>query len=776
MKLIEHKSNELGDYKKAPAEQVEMVFMKNLFISIFCFFLCLNTDMAMAQTPIYSGTTGDCTWEITGSTNNYTLTIKGNGAMGNYGDKKEGGTRPEWESYVDLRRVYTVIIEDGVTTVGDWAFCPYFDNTSIDNYSILSVTIGNSVKTIGKAAFYRTRLTSINIPNSVETIDTLAFYHCHHLASVTFGNSVKTIGYRAFEECFDLASVDIPNSVTTIGDRAFYRCYYLVLTLGNSVETIGNRAFDDCYYNLTSVDIPNSVKTIGDRAFYNCHHLASLTLGNSVETIGSDAFYGCPITSPITIPNSVETIGGNAFAGTDIPEVHVSRVTPLTIPYTVFHGTDRYCTLYVPCGSVAAYKKATGWSGFKDYQTEPASKTATAADITSAGTTICYNETATLSASAPSDVQNPVFRWYESQDATAPVLKTGATFTTPALTATTKYYVSFYEEDIYCENLAGDRKEVTVTVNPVPTVNIISDVTVCSEGSVSQISFSSTITSPTVTYSWSADANYSSVGLSAQTGTGNITAFTAKANTGTATISTTITVTPKIGNCTGSAKTFKITIASALSAGAISKAQTICSGKSPATLTSTTAGSGGTGTNSYQWQSSTDNNNWNDISGATSATYGPGTLTTDMYYRRGFKNDCGTVYTTSVKITIASALSAGAISKAQTICSGKAPATLTSTTAGSGGTGTNSYQWQSSTDNNNWNDISGATSETYGPGTLTTDMYYRRGFKNDCGTVYTTSVKITIASALSAGAIGSAQTICSGKSPATLTSTKAGSG
>ena len=87
---------------------------------------------------------------------------------------------------------------------------------------------------------------------------------------------------------------------------------------------------------------------------------------------------------------------------------------------------------------------------------------AVAATITTTGTSACSGATATLTGSSISGVTNPVYRWYDSQTATTP-LYTGATYTTPALTASKTYYVSV-EANNYCENVVNTRKAVTVTV------------------------------------------------------------------------------------------------------------------------------------------------------------------------------------------------------------------------------------------------------------------------------------------------------------------------
>ena len=64
-------------------------------------------------------------------------------------------------------------------------------------------------------------LISVTIPNTVTTIGPEAFENCDGLTSVTIPESVVTIDYSAFDGCTSLTSVTIPNSVTSIGDKAF---------------------------------------------------------------------------------------------------------------------------------------------------------------------------------------------------------------------------------------------------------------------------------------------------------------------------------------------------------------------------------------------------------------------------------------------------------------------------------------------------------------------------------------------------------------------------
>ena len=250
-----------------------------------------------------SGTTGDCTWTLDKATG--TLTISGNGAMGKYNKQYQYGS----DSYVTTASwgysMTSVIIEDGVTSIGDYAF---FGCTGLT-----SVTIPDSVTSIGRYAFYCCEgLTSVTIPDSVTFIDSGAFYGCKGLTSVTIPDSVTNIGYDAFSDTawFD----NQPDGLVYAGKVAYKYKGSCPANVEIKAGTLGiaGSAFAYCR-GLKSITIPDSVTSIGEDAFYNCTGLTSVRLPDSVTSIGESAFYGCTGLTSVTIPDSVTSIGNYAF-------------------------------------------------------------------------------------------------------------------------------------------------------------------------------------------------------------------------------------------------------------------------------------------------------------------------------------------------------------------------------------------------------------------------------------------------------------------------------
>ena len=294
----------------------------------------------------------------------------------------QNSSYPYWSTTITTANIPSSVtynsVSYSVTSIGSSAF--------FDCSGLTSVTIGNSVISIGGHAFEEcTGLTSMTIPNSVTSIGELAFNGCSGLTSpvynahifaclptsysgaFTIPDGIESIAGGAFCGCSGLTSVTIPNSVTSIGNYAFWGCSGLTsVIIPNSVTSIKNQAFAVCS-GLTSVTIPNSVTSIGDYAFDGCSGLTSVTIPNSVTSIGGSAFRRCTGLTSVTIGNSVTSIGESAFYGcSGLTSVTIEAETPPTLG-SDFLGSgpfsDAYdCTIYVPCGTLDAYK--TAWSKY----------------------------------------------------------------------------------------------------------------------------------------------------------------------------------------------------------------------------------------------------------------------------------------------------------------------------------------------------------------------------------------------------------------------------
>jgi len=214
------------------------------------------------------------------------------------------------------------------------------------------IKFNKDVTVVGENAFKNCKvLTSVALPNSVTKIKSSAFAYCGNLTSVTIPNSVTTIGNNAFSNCKSLTSVTIPDSVTTIGDYAFSSCTSLKEFKGKFAADNGRCLIKDntliAYANAsgTTYTIPDSVTTIGGYAFYYCNKLTSVTIPDSVTTIGNYAFTSCY----------------------SLATVYCKRTTPPTGGAGMFDYNASGRKIYVPAGSVAAYKEKEYWSVYKDY-------------------------------------------------------------------------------------------------------------------------------------------------------------------------------------------------------------------------------------------------------------------------------------------------------------------------------------------------------------------------------------------------------------------------
>jgi hypothetical protein len=364
--------------------------------------------------------------------------------------------------------------------------------------------------------------------------------------------------------------------------------------------------------------------------------------------------------------------------------------------------------------------------------------------IASPDQTVCYNSTPSmLSCSAPSGgTSSYTYQWQLTTDNfnwLDIVGATNQTFTPGALTSTT-----FFRR-VVTSGSCGSANSSPIKISTLTRVTsgfILSDQTKC----YSSIPDEVTGTNPaggngsgSYSYQWqkSVDLNTWSDIIGAINNS-----YQADGLTKT-TYYRRIVTSGTCGSATSNIVT--ITITPPLSEGTTSQNQTICFNTIPNTLTVTSATGGIPSEYYFQWQSSSDNYSWNNFNGATTINFKPPALTTNAYFRRALTtNSCGTVYSNSVLITVNANLNEGSISSDQTICYFSTPGRI-SVTSPTGGTGTYTYQWQSSTDNYDYEDVSGAMSASYIPGKLTETTYFRRAVTSGtCGTVYSNSMVVNV--------------------------------
>ena len=212
--------------------------------------------------------------------------------------------------YLNGEEVKDLVIPEGVTSIGDYAFD------------------------------YCTALTSVTIPEGITTIGTYAFRGCENLTSVTIPSSLSTIGNNVFIWCFNLDTVHVSDLASWCGISFYWSSNPLYY--GANLYIGGEKVSD--------LVIPEGVTSIGDGAFRGCSSLISVTIPNSINNIGEYAFEQC---------------GGLAKVISQIEE-------PFEILDNVFEMCndepyERYftpATLYVPKGCKVRYESTAGWKRF----------------------------------------------------------------------------------------------------------------------------------------------------------------------------------------------------------------------------------------------------------------------------------------------------------------------------------------------------------------------------------------------------------------------------
>ena len=333
---------------------------------------------------------------------------------------KEGVTEVGQANFQNLTNLATVSLPSTLKKIGADAFANCTNLTIPNN-------LPEGLLTIGVRAFNGCKKLVVTIPSTVTSIGQAAFSGCESLTEVTIPAGVTSLGMSTFSGCTGLTQIVIPGTLKSIStydfdcpnvtdvtieygeepismnDVAFgLRPHFTNVYIDRDFKWINNRKsmFGDSenitfgphvtaipemalyqMSNVKKVTMTDNVTSIGANAFYFALNKdTEITLSKNLETIGDRAFYWCRGPKSIVLPFKLNTIGRNAFfnynSNQPLENIYVPWLTPLALEEdeaqsgntdTKFRYYD-YQTLWVPGGTMEAYKAANVWGSFKKFE------------------------------------------------------------------------------------------------------------------------------------------------------------------------------------------------------------------------------------------------------------------------------------------------------------------------------------------------------------------------------------------------------------------------
>ena len=212
--------------------------------------------------------------------NTKTITISGSGEM--YQFNKVDNHMPWINS---IYEVENLIIEEGVTSIGSYAFCGAVN------------------------------LKEISIPSSVNKIGDYAFYRCDELKYDigVISTNLTSIGVNAFGYCQKIeGDLVISSNCSYVGDYAFKYNGITSIKIENGLSCINPGVFSECT-KVSSIILADSIKTIKNDSFSDTK-MDFIVLPKYIEDIELNSFNGCSNLAQITIPSTLNHLGNNVFS------------------------------------------------------------------------------------------------------------------------------------------------------------------------------------------------------------------------------------------------------------------------------------------------------------------------------------------------------------------------------------------------------------------------------------------------------------------------------
>ena len=291
---------------------------------------------------------------------------------------------------------------------------------TLDSNGLLTISGTGDMDNFFEPPWYTQEVHSVAIEEGITSIGSYAFYGCKKIKEIKISQTVKFIStYKTFYDCISLATiaVDSKNSYYTDVDGVLYTKDMETLLLypqakSNTnyvipigVKTIGQSAFYKCN-NLTQVVYPQGIQEIGSNNFYGCSNLAEVDFPESLTYIGEDAFSYCTSLKSVVLPKGIESVDGFSYC-TNLTSLVLNIVEDGYIGDSAFPGLNNLKSLILPITL-----KRIGAYSFKDSKSLK--------DIYYAGTEAQWNRitvrngndwinraTIHFNSTGPSDIEQP---------------------------------------------------------------------------------------------------------------------------------------------------------------------------------------------------------------------------------------------------------------------------------------------------------------------------------------------------------------------------------
>ena len=290
-------------------------------------------------------------------------------------------------------------------------------NSIVQKVKILSTQITD----IPEGAFGEcSALESINLPENLTTIQNSAFIWCKNLWDAVLPSTLKSIGGQTFDGCPLTPEYTIPASMEEIGNNAFNSSGITnliiedcdkPLTIGGGSNT-SNTLFGSMFKepatvyvgrdiiapegkgpfqfagNIKNVTYGPKVTKLNNKEAWRNTSIQNVTIkSTAVTTIPEYAFSESSALETVVLPASITAVNNSAFwCDRKLVQIYANPVVPPTCASSeVFTQVDKQaCTVFVPRGSLDAYKEAPVWKDFFNIEemeeTKCATPTATLAD------------------------------------------------------------------------------------------------------------------------------------------------------------------------------------------------------------------------------------------------------------------------------------------------------------------------------------------------------------------------------------------------------------